>query len=56
MPEEKIPVNSVVELSVDPNHTAAFVSFTCPENGGADIIVDKIKKALADNNVTYGIL
>lgn len=56
MPEEKIPVNSVVELSVDPNHTAAFVSFTCPENGGADITVDKIKKALADNNVTYGIL
>ena len=56
MLEDKIPVNSVVELSIDPNRTSAFVSFTCPENGGADITVENIKKALADNNVTYGIL
>lgn len=54
--ENKIPVHSVVELSVDPNHTAAFVSFTNPENGGVDISVDKIKKALDDAFVSYGIL
>lgn len=53
--ENKIPVNSVVELSIDPNHTSAFVSFTRPENGGSDITVDKIKRALDENYISYGI-
>lgn len=54
--ENKIPVHSVVELSVDPNHTTAFVSFTRPENGGVDITVEKIKNALDESFISYGIL
>ena len=56
MAEDKIPVNSVVEISVDPNRTAAFISFNPPENGGGDITVEKIKKVLDENFVSYGIL
>ncbi len=49
-------VHSVVELSVNPNHSTAFVSFTRPENGGIDISVDKIMNALNENYISYGIL
>ncbi len=49
-------VHSMVELSINPNHSTAFVSFTRPENGGIDITVDKIMNALYDKNVSYGIL
>lgn len=49
-------VHSVVELSVNPNHSTAFVSFTRPENGGIDITVDKIMNALNENYISYGIL
>lgn len=54
--DNKIPVSSVVELSVDPNHTTAFVSFTRPENGGADMTYEKIQAALDENFISYGIL
>lgn len=54
--ETKIPVNSVVEMSVDPNRTTAFLSFTRPENGGSDITMDKIRQALEENYISYGIL
>lgn len=53
--ENKIPINSVVEMSVDPNRTTAFVSFTRPENGGLDITIDKVKQALLENYISYGI-
>lgn len=49
-------VHSVVELSINPNHSTAFVSFTRPENGGIDISVDKIMNALNENYISYGIL
>lgn len=54
--ENKIPVSSVVEISIDPNRTTAFVSFTCPENGGSDITIEKINKILDENFVSYGII
>ncbi len=54
--ENKIVVHSIVEVSVNPNHTTAFVSFSRPENGGADISVEKVLAALAEKNVSYGIL
>ncbi len=56
MTDDKIPVNSVVEISVDPNRTAAFISFNPPENGGSDITVEKIKRVLDENFISYGIL
>lgn len=54
--ENKIPVSSVVEISIDPNRTSAFVSFTPPENGGSDITVEKINQVLAENYISYGII
>ncbi len=53
--ENKLPVNSVVEMSIDPNHTTAFVSFTRPENGGLDMTYEKIMAALDENFISYGI-
>lgn len=49
-------VHSLVELSVNPNYSTAFVSFTRPENGGIDISVEKIMAALDEKNISYGIL
>ena len=49
-------VHSLVELSVNPNYSTAFVSFTRPENGGIDITVDKIMAALDEKNISYGVL
>ena len=49
-------LHSMVELSVNPNHSTAFVSFTRPENGGIDITVDKIMAALEENFISYNIL
>ncbi|MCM1164454.1 MAG: FapA family protein [Lachnospiraceae bacterium] len=54
--ENKVVMHSMVEVSVNPNHTTAFVSFTRPENGGVDITVEKIMAALDEKNVSYGIL
>lgn len=53
--DNKIPVNSVVEISVDPNRTTAFVSFSRPENGGMDVTLDKIMQKLEENYISYGI-
>lgn len=54
--ENKIVMHSMVEVSVNPNHTTAFVSFSRPENGGSDITVGKVMAALDEKNVSYGIL
>lgn len=56
MEDNKIPVSSTVEISVDPNRTSAFISFSPPENGGSDITIAKIKKVLDDNFISFGIL
>ena len=53
--DNKIPVNSVVEISVDPNKTTAFVTFSKPENGGLDVTMDKIMDLLDANFVSFGI-
>lgn len=53
---DEIIVHSTVELSINPNHSTAFVSFSRPENGGIDISVDKIMKVLEENFISYGIL
>lgn len=53
---DELIIHSTVELSINPNHSTAFVSFTRPENGGMDITVDKIMKALNENYISYGIL
>jgi len=55
MSEEKI-VHSVIDISINPNHTTAFLSFTRPENGGIDVSVEKVMSALREKNVSYGIL
>lgn len=56
MADEKMIVHSMIEISVDPNHTTAFVSFTKPENGGMDVTASKIFAALEEKNISYGIL
>lgn len=53
---EAVIVHSVVDVSVDPNRTAAFFSFTKPENGGMDISVDRVKAALTEKGVCFGLL
>lgn len=54
--DSRAPVHSKVEISVNPNYTTAFVSFTKPENGGADVTYEKIMALLDEKNITYGIL
>ena len=48
--------HSVVDISVNPNYTTAFLSFSRPENGGRDITVETIADALEARNISYGIL
>lgn len=55
MAEDKV-VHSLVEISVNPNRTTAFASFNRPENGGWDITVERIKSAMAEKMISYGIL
>ena len=55
MAEEKI-VHSNVDVSVDSNKTAAFVSFNKPSGGGMDITVDRIMSALKEKDVCFGLL
>ena len=49
-------VHSTIDVSVNPNKTTAFVSFSKPENGGIDVTLDKVMKALEEKNVSFGIL
>ncbi len=49
-------IHSIIDISVNPNRTTAFLSFSRPENGGIDVSLDKVMKALSDKNVSYGIL
>lgn len=52
----RAPVHSKVEISVNPNYTTAFVSFTKPENGGSDVTYEKIISLLDEKGITYGVL
>ncbi len=49
-------VHSQVQVTVNPNRTTAFMTFSRPENGGLDITVEKVYAALAENFVSHGIL
>lgn len=49
-------VHSTVDISISPNRSAAFASFNRPENGGWDITVERIKSALSEKMISYGIL
>lgn len=50
-----IPVHAVAEISVDPNFTTAFLTVSAPQNGGLDITMDKIKAAINEKNISFGI-
>ncbi len=52
---ESTIVHSIVEISADPNCTAAFLSFTAPENGGIDISEEKIYAVLREKMIDFGI-
>lgn len=56
MAEDRLVVHSIIEVSMDPNRTSAFVSFSRPENGGMDVTVNKIMAALAEKNISFGIM
>ncbi len=50
-----MPVHAVAEITVDPNSTSAFLTVTAPQNGGLDITLSKIKAAINEKNISYGI-
>lgn len=52
---DKKIVHASVEVSVDPNYTTAFFTIKPPENGGLHITLPKVKNALAEKNIYYGI-
>lgn len=56
MADDKLVVHSIIEVSMDPNRTSAFVSFSRPENGGMDVSVSKIMAALAEKNISFGVM
>ncbi len=49
-------IHSIVKITVNPNRTAAFVTFSRPVNGGLDITVDRIMSEMQANFISYGIL
>ena len=49
-------VYSVVEVSVAPNYTTAFMSFSKPEGGGQEMTYDKVLAAINDKLISHGIL
>ena len=53
--DNKVPINSVLEISIDPNRTTAFITFSRPENGGMDVTVEKVMALLEENFVSHGI-
>ena len=49
-------IHSIIDISVNPNRTTAFLSFSRPENGGMDVNLDRVMRAIHDKNISYGIL
>ena len=49
------PVHAAVEISVDPRMSTAFMTITPPQNGGLDITMDKIRTALREKDITFGV-
>ncbi len=53
---DEMVVHSQIEISINPNNSAAFVSFTKPSGGGLDVTADQILDALDSKFVCHGIL
>ncbi len=49
------PIHGVVEISVDPNFTTAFMAMTQPQNGGLDVTLDMVRNAVKEKGITYGL-
>lgn len=50
-----LPVHAVVEISVDPNLTTAFMEVTAPQNDGMDVTLAQIKSAITEKGIYYGV-
>ena len=50
-----LPVPAVVEISVDPSYSTAFMEITAPQNGGADVTERQIRDMLVEKNIYFGI-
>lgn len=50
-----LPVHAVVEISVDPNLTTAFMEVAAPQNDGMDVTLAQIKSAITEKGIYYGI-
>ena len=53
--QTNLPVPAVVEISVDPNYSTAFMEVTAPQNGGADVTERQIRDTLVEKNIYFGI-
>lgn len=49
------PIHGTVEISVDPNCTAAFMELTPPQNGGLEVTLDMVKRAVAEKDIRFGL-
>lgn len=52
---EEMVVHSQIEISINPNNSTAFVSFTRPSGGGMEPTAEKILEMLEDRYVCHGI-
>ncbi len=50
-----LPVHAVVEISVDPNLTTAFMEVTAPQNDGMDVTLEQIKNAIIEKGIYFGV-
>lgn len=53
---DEIIVHSQIDVSITPNNSTAFVSFSRPSGGGMDVSYERIIAVLKEKSVTYGIL
>lgn len=54
--ENSLPViDAMVNVSISDNMLLAFIKITPPENGGAEVSLEEMLKALAHKKVTYNI-
>jgi uncharacterized protein (DUF342 family) len=56
IPKTEVPIDFKINVLLSSNYSSASIYIFAPKNGGADVTVDDIKKALKDNNVHFGIL
>jgi uncharacterized protein (DUF342 family) len=52
----EVPIDFKLNIMLSSNYSTATVYVFPPKFGGADVTPDDIKRALKDNNVTFGIL